>query len=274
MGFMLVLLVMIPVFGFAFIRIIGMMIQNELDTGHGLIAMSCLLVAMVAPLVTQNFTFGIVVSVSVFVLIVLFPFAENQLIAHELRHHNSGEIDRLHNVLQHQPDNIPALFALSKAIYVHGYRGHAIYVAEQTVAKISRDPDPFTNRAPIDIYRQEIYELGRWKQAVNQSDFKPIACPFCSHANPPAGLLCSKCNKPYLLEAARGGTSKSQVYGKIVLTFALMALMVPVAGFTALGIQPQFRMIIILGAIAIVGGTLFWLFRSGKNTAAVTNRWD
>ena len=203
--------------------------------------------------------FLLVVYVS---LILTYSFAERKLIETELRGLNTDLLDRSYAELNRRPDNVPAAFQLARCLYNIGMRGHGIALSEQTLDRLSTDQDPTANRSIRDLYRAEEYELKKWKeQSQDPRFFRPITCPKCKFPNPPGHLACQRCQSPYLLEIARTFDPRGKVISKLILSWGIITIVMPLAALLGLYLSGMWLLIGVLLGLALAGGVLYWTFR-------------
>ena len=256
-------LLMLPVFGFAAVAVVRWMVDGNLSGLQGTIALAVLIAMFAAGIkIPHDYAPWIILGVVV-TLMVLFPFAEEQLNKADLRVLNSERIDAAHAALAARPDNIPAAFNLARMLYEHGYRGHGIAIADNVLNTISAEiNDPLNQTSLRDHYRSEAYELKRWKtESTDPRFFAPLKCPVCGGMNPPGPLACIKCSKPYLLELARGTSSTKRVVGKLVLAWALLGLMLTLVASALMSFKAPLNYVVAAVALAGAGSILGLLFK-------------
>lgn len=195
-------------------------------------------------------------------LLLTFPYAEQKLAEVEVRGYNVELIDRSYQELHRRPDNIPAAFQLARSLYNYGMRGHAINLSEQTLNRLSTDQDPTSNRSIRDIYRNEEYELKKWKEASQSPDYyKPLKCPKCGMMNPPGHLACQRCQGPYLLEIARSADPRGKVMGKLVISWGMIAGIIPFSAWAGFALRGFLSVIAVAAGFALTGLVLYWTFK-------------
>ncbi|MDK3161074.1 hypothetical protein QPK87_31620 [Kamptonema cortianum] len=253
---------MFPIFMVCLVVLLKWTIMGDVEAYAGILAILALLAAFAVGLGTKSPLVQGCIVVTLISLMLMFPFAQDYLNRHDLWEVNVEKIDRAHEELAIRPDNIPAWFALARSLYEHGYRGHGIALAEMTLDRIPSEIDPVQQRSMRDFYRSEEYELKKWKrESAHPKYFKPLPCRACRHMNRPGFVNCEKCNQPFLLEMARGLASKGQVFGKLILAWAGIAVVIPFSAWAGVSLKGFAQFGAVVGGIAGLGLILFWLLR-------------
>ena len=248
-----------PVYAFCIFKVFGMTIMKEIDGFAGFMALLLLFVGLVAALTTRDPVLQGAMVVCTLSLVIFFPFADDYLARSDVADINAEQIDRGHLELSLRPDNFPAWFKLAANLYDHGFRGHAIALADMTLERIPSETDPFHNRSLRDMFRHEERQVAMWKRdTTDPKHFAPIACPKCKAMNPPGSVNCARCQAPFLLLLSRQGRGRGRAYARLVLGWSLISCLIPLAawlGLTGLG----WAVFVLIGT---VGGVLFWVFRA------------
>jgi predicted phage tail protein len=79
--------------------------------------------------------------------------------------------------------------------------------------------------------------------------------------NRPGTINCIKCGVPYLLLLSRGVGTKAGVYSKLLIGWAIIAFLIPAAGFLANNVGGGMGIFAAVGAVTLAGGVLYWIFR-------------
>lgn len=262
-SFMLTLLMM-PIVGFAVMWVIRNMIDGSLHVAAGIGAISVLLAASAASIGSKDQTIGAAFLLSLVALMAFFPYASDQIERLELRLIDVEGLDRAHQALAARPDNSAARFAVAKSLYRVGMHAHAIVLSEQTLQSLSLQIDEVKNTSVRDFFRAEDGMTKQWRRITPPEAYRPISCPLCKTLNEPGLIACSKCGKPYLLEIARNLDVKSRFFGRLVLGWALIALMIT-GVFAAVSYLKESTQAIAVGMqVAIVGAIMAWLFKPPK----------
>lgn len=237
--------------------------SGEIDVFPGLLTVFVLILTMFLALLSGSMLIQGVAVVCTVSLVVMFPFAMNYLDRHDLREINAEHIDRAILELSVRQDNFPAWFKLSESLFQAGYHGHAIALAEQTLSRISTDMDPIQNRSMRDMYRNEEIMIKKWRtNATNPKRHLPLACPKCGQKNRPGTINCTKCEAPYLLLLSRKVGTRTGAFAKLVVGWALIAMLIPGAAYVgdSLGGGGMAIGVVLLGFVGI-GVILWWIFR-------------
>ena len=255
-AFLLTLFV-IPVFGVATVLVIRLMILKEMEVPTGLISLAAILNAFVTIIWVPSPLIKGVILVSFIALMVLYPFALDQLARSDLREFNADRIDQFHAVLHQNPRNAPAAFGLAQALYQHGLRGHAIALADQVAQTLSSQADPVSMRSTADLYRSEIAMLRRWQNESQAPQWwKPFKSRLCNASIPPGPWVCPQCQAAYFRDHVMAMEGTNKVMLRLVVTWALLSVLIPGAAFlgTVGGVIPA------LALFAICGALVYWLF--------------
>ena len=259
---------LVPIFATCCVIVLKWTLMGEIDPFAGVLTIIVLAGTMFLALMSKSGVIQAIATVGAISLIVMFPFAQNYLDRHDLKEINSEHIDRAILELSIHPDNFPAWFKLADSLFIAGYHGHAIALAEQTIERIPTTLDPLKNQTLRDLYKSEEIMVKKWRaQATNPKRHMPLSCPKCGQKNRPGTINCIKCEAPYLLLLSRNLGSRSGVFAKLVIGWALIAMLIPSAallgeytggGGISIGIG--------LGAFGLVGVILWWIFkdRSGQ----------
>jgi hypothetical protein len=266
----LITLTLIPVLGLAMVHVIREMIMKNIDPVPGVIALGVLLGMLTLSITARSpavagATLVIVLSFGAF-----YPYAESMYARQIGREINVSRIDRAHEALSQRPENVAAWFALAEGLYRHGYQGHAIAIAEESLGRLSTHQDPTSNRSLRDLFKSEESALKYWKKGADPKLCRPLKCPLCGETNPPGPIACIKCGAPYLLELVRRGDQGRTFVGKLLLGWALLAGAIVGAAASGLMTTGWLQGALVAGCIAVAGGILWWLFRParGDRTAA------
>lgn len=254
---LLTTLLVIPVFGIATVLIVRLMILKEMELITGIIGLAATLNALVMVIWIPIPMVQGVILVSFVALMVMYPFALDQLARSDLREFNADRIDQYHAALHQNPRNAPAAFALAHALYQHGLRGHAIALADQVAQTLSQQADPVSMRSTADLYRTEIAMLRRWQNESQAPQWwKPIKCRQCGSLIPPGPWVCPQCQAAYLRDHVMALEGSGKVMFRLIITWALLSVLIPGAAWLGMlgGIVPA------LGLLAVCGALLYWLF--------------
>lgn len=253
---------MIPIMGFAAVWLVQRMVGGDLEVLPGITGLFMIAVLFgVAVLVPEQKMAGPIV-VLVVALMVFFPFAETEFEKHEMFGIDAERIDKAHQELAVRPDNASARFALARALYERGLAGHAIAIAENALSNLSAERDVMSLQSMRDKFRNEEYELRRWKkEALDPRLFEPVACPKCGADNAPGTIECSRCRGPYLLELARKKSGTRAIYGRMIVGFATTAALLVVASYIGLNVAWPGSVFGLGLAVIVIGLFLGWIFR-------------
>jgi hypothetical protein len=261
----MVTLLTILVMGFAFLKVIGMMVMGDLGLLPGIGALAILLGIFALTIWSKSMVVAIAAFAVMAGLMAFFPFAESQLEALSLREIDVESLDKLFRTASQRPDNFAVRFEIARSIYGLGLPGHAIAIVETTLASLSTVKDDVQNRSLRDVFRGAEFEAKQWRRTLHDPDaFRPVSCPRCGHSNQPGLLACGGCQGPYLLDLARKLDVRSKFIGKLVFGWALIAALFVAVAAVAPTMSRIALAIAILVALILVGGILAWLFRPPK----------
>lgn len=266
----LITLILIPVLGLAMVHVVREMIMKNIDPIAGVIAIGVLMGMFILSITAKNpavagATLVIVLSFGAF-----YPYAESMYARQIGRELNVSRIDRAHEALSQRPENVAAWFALAEGLYRHGYQGHAIAIAEETLSRLSTNQDPTSNRSLRDLFKAEESALKYWKKGADPKLCRPLKCPLCGAMNPAGPIACVKCGGPYLLELVRRGDQGRAFVGKLLLGWALLAGAIVAAAASGLMTKGWVQGALVAASIGAAIGIIWWLFRParGDRTAA------
>jgi len=248
----------------AVLRVVKMMIDLELSVAAG--AGTIVILLGLTAVSIQQKTQGVagVFLVCLVALMATYPFAREQLERIELRAFDIDALDRAHFNMAQRPDNVAAQFELARCLHRFGLHGHAIAIAEHAASRLSTSIDDVKNASVRDIFTKEILTCKQWKRDADPKSFRPVACPLCGAMNEPGTIACRGCAKPYLLELARKLDIRPRFMGRLVVSWALVALLVVAAAQIAVSLTGTLLYIAFVGVFAVIGVILALLFRDRK----------
>ena len=194
----------------------------------------------------------------------------------EMREINAGLIDKFHAAIAARSDNIAAYFALSEALYLHGFQGHAIGLATKTLEGLSTELDPMKFESVRGLFRREESLLRKWiRESTDPRLHEPVKCPMCGFSNPPGNLACGGCQKPFLLEVVRRTDVRSRFMGKLVIAWSFLAAGLGGAVFSGFELHGVMQTLGVLGSVGIAGGAVAWILRParGDQTTPTSPYW-
>lgn len=263
----IVFLVMLPIYGYATLSVFHAMIDKRLDILHGICALFGILLIMTIAIQSNSLAVAGGLAVTSMAFGAMLPYARSQMRHAEFRDINRSEIERLYARLAEDPQNPLSAFALSEALYMHGYRGAAIRLSERTLEAIDATPDPMTGRSRRNIYDNEARRMREWIRRSCAEDFAPIPCGNCGTPCPPESLNCTHCGRAAMLERMRRETSSTGTLGRLLFALIMVTAFIAITGYasTFANLTPLF-FVVMLGTI---GGTMWWLFRPQKHDQTV-----
>jgi len=208
---------------------------------------------------------GIVLVVAL-TLMAFFPFAHAQLDKADLRTFDISRLEKSYKALELRPDNFAAKLEVARALESQGLVHQAIAIANATLDTIPSERDNVSNKSLRDSFRDEDYRVKLWMKNAGKTPLyaEHMRCQACGHENPLHAALCEKCGHAYLLDVARKSDNKPKVMGKLVLTWALLALYIVGAASIGVSMSGVVGIITLFAALAGLGGILAWLFRSPR----------
>lgn len=262
---------LLPVFGFAAVKVIWWMVMGEMDFGPGLLAVVLILSGFVLACLTPNPWVQGGTVVGMISLLIMFRFAADYLDRHDLREINVDRIERSYEELAIRPDNFPAWFSLARSLYEQGYRGHGIALAEQTLARIPTERDAISNRSLRELFTSEEREVRGWRaDSAHPRYHRGVRCPRCRRENQPGTVNCLGCGEPYLLLLARGTRGKGKVYGRLVVGWAVIAVLIPFSAWSAVSLPGALAVVGVFGGLVVGGLVLWWVFRGPTGSVEFT----
>ncbi len=261
----LVVLGLSPVFIFGVVAAVRMMVMGDIDAGPGILAIVVLIALATVVIVSNSLAVGGGVFLILALTMAFFPFALTQLAAQEMREINVGLIDKFHAAISAHGDNIAAYFALSEALYRHGFQGHAIGLATKTLEGLSTELDPMKFESVRGLFRREEDLLRRWlRESTDPRLHQPIKCPLCGFMNPPGNLACGGCAKPFLLEVVRRTDVRSRFLGKLVVAWSCLAAGLGGAVWCGFMLHGVAQALGVLSCVAVAGGVTGWVLRPAR----------
>ncbi|ARU42332.1 hypothetical protein CCB80_14720 [Armatimonadetes bacterium Uphvl-Ar1] len=261
LGTLISIVALVPIFAVVSLIVMKWTVSGDIDPLAGILTIFVLIGTMFMALMSKSPIIMGTAVIGVISLVVMFPFAQNYLDRHDLREINSEHIDRAFLELSTRHDNFPAWFKLADSLFQAGYHGHAIAIAEQTLERIPSEPDAFHNRSMRDMYRSEEIMIKKWRiEATNPKRHMPVACPKCGAKNRPGLINCINCEAPYLLLLSRKVGTRSGAFAKLVIGWALIALLLPAAAYSSIAF-PGVGLLGVVAIIGVIGGVLAWIFR-------------
>ncbi|HVT13274.1 MAG TPA: zinc ribbon domain-containing protein [Fimbriimonadaceae bacterium] len=253
------------VLGIAVLLIIYKMVDGDIPFLAGFAALVMVMFSMVLAIKAPFPAVPGIVLVMALTLMALFPYAEQKLEEFELRGIEANQIARSYAAIQMRPDNFAAKIELAKQLYAHQFPIQGINLMESTLQGLSAQRDDVQNRSMRDVFYREDALLQRWKNTPTQTDAKSFVCPSCGNRNEPHEVFCTKCQRPYMLDIVRGQEVRPRVWGKLVLTWAAIALFIPGAVVIGMSVDGFLKILAFGGGLGIVGGLIAWLFKPPKH---------
>ena len=251
------------VLGIATLLIVYKMIDGEIPVWMGLGSIVGIIGIILLAVRPPHPAIPAIVLVVALALIAFFPFMLNQLDKAEL---NSFDVERLaksYQSIAERPDNFASKLELAKALHSQGMIHHAIAIASATLDTIPSERDSVTLRSLRDQFKDEDYKVKQWmRQAANIPLYADhMRCRICNHENQLSSIVCEKCGNSYLLDSARRGDNKTKVIGKLVLSWALVALLIVLSASAGLSMPGFLGIAAILVAVVCIGFLFHWMFK-------------
>jgi hypothetical protein len=211
--------------GLGALFIIHKMIDGEFPVGPGLVALGVDVMLIAFAVMAKSAVIPCTIFVVALASMGLFPFAADQLEKADIRRIDTDQLVKAYNAYATRPDNISAVFEISRMLYAHGMKANAIGIASAAMNSLSLKADPISNRSLRDAFRSEEQTLKQWNReaASNPKSMRPVSCQRCGHVNPLECVICEKCQAPYLMEAANKMTNRPMIYGRLLLSFAVIS---------------------------------------------------
>lgn len=255
-------LAMIPIAGLAAVWLVQRMVQGDLNVLAGFFGLFSLVGLFAIAVFVPDNKMLLPVIVLLVSAMVYFPFAETQLEKQELIGVDTSRIDKAHRELSVRPDNVSARFELARALYDRGLPGHAIALAENTLAGLSTQQDAMGNPSMRDKFQSEEYMVKQWRRTNRDPKaFEPVKCRACNTMNPPGTLQCERCKGPYLLELARMRDGSRGITTKVLVGFLLTMSVLVFSSWLAMNTTGATRSLGFIAGLVGVGALLTWLYR-------------
>lgn len=272
---LLLILITAAVMAFAGYKIIAWMLDGTIDGFTGMIAIFMILVTFIILATLRSPVITTIVSAAVIALIVVFPFAETQLATNELEQYNTDKIEQLYETIATKPDNTASYMALTELLYTKGYRGEAIEIRQSVLSGLSDNRENDNMRSIGELFLAEEKQLQKWKRYATQEDYRGQTCPDCKTQVKPGTINCSQCGGPYLLRLVSKGTlDSSAIYRRLILTWVLVAMIVPGVGAAMIFLPSPINHICLVVGVLFIGLILYRLFHSGKDKSGAATNWD
>jgi hypothetical protein len=258
---LLIALAMSLVSAFAVFRVMKFMFDGELDAGPGIAAIVTIVCVMAATIMSKSTVVAGAVMVSMISLLVFFPYALDQLAGAEARGADIDRLDKAHKEIIARPENVASYFALAQLVHDLGLEGHAVVIAEQTLARLPMEIDPLTNQSIRDVFKAEESRAKHWRRSiVDTAEFRAVACPRCGFRNEPGTIACGRCQGPFLLDLARKIDPRHRLRSRLVLGWAMVAGFLTLTVWSWSVLEGDLRWVTFGGGLAAVAGVLTWLF--------------
>jgi len=262
---LMIALALAPVCAFAIITLISWMMDNLLDVGPGLGGIAIVLLVLLVTILSKNHFVAGAVIVVLINLMVFLPYAIEQSAKAEMQGTDIDKLDRVHKEISERPENIASYFAISELVYDLGLPGHAVAIAEKTLARLSTETDPIKNQSIRDVFKAEESRAREWRRHIkDQKEFRAVACPRCGYRNEPGNIACGKCQGPFLLDLARGIDPRQKIRSRLVLGWALIAGFFTLTVYGWSEFAGSARWVIVVGGLMTIAGVFTWLFRRRK----------
>jgi hypothetical protein len=254
------------VLGIAMLLIIYKMVDTELPLLPGMVALVLVLALLALTISTPSgFLQGTIFVVSLAGL-ASFSFLAEQFEVAELRKFETEKLIEIYNKYLDRPDNISAIFEMSKRLHKQGLKGSAIALTAGALDSLSKNLDPVSNKSFRDTFRNEEYMLKNWQRAAAQDPkiMRRLACPRCKTVNELANFYCSKCGRPYVLDIAYDQNVKPKIYGRLLLSFAMLAAVIVGSAFIGVTFSGPAAVVMLILLLGVVGGSIHWMFRQNQ----------
>lgn len=259
---LLIAILQIPIFGFATLSIIKMMLDRQLGFLSGITAFAALIACLAITVTSRNLAVSAAVLIALVSLMAFFPFAEDQIERIHLRGIDVDQLDKAYESVSQNPQNIPARFRLAEGVYRHGLAAHAIAIGDETLQLLDTMRDPLKNMSMRDAYRSEEAMIKQWKRAgVPANAQRLLSCPRCGKENPFGSIACVSCRGPYLLDIAQKGDLRTKIMPRLVMGWALVGLLIAGIAGAALNFKGVIVGVAIGIGVALVGVIMWQIFR-------------
>lgn len=258
-------LVTIPssvIIALCFLLVVYRMIDGEMPVLPGLATLLVLIGLLWLCVWPPHPVLPAIILLSVVALMVLFPFAEKQMAAVELREYDIERFERAIRALEQKSDNPSALFEAARWLHVQGFHADAVAIGDVALTMLSTKRDELRNVSLREQFRAEERMVNEWRRLpIHSAPSGAHECRACRTVNVPGTLFCAGCRRPYLLDRMKGIDLRTRFWGRLVLTWALIGG--TVAGAAAIGLVTSglVRFAAVGGGLAVLGLLLGFLFR-------------
>lgn len=115
------------------------------------------------------------------------------------------------------------------------------------------------------MFRKEDYALKQWEKDTRPAP-TDVTCQSCGHSNPPTTVFCLKCERPFILDLARGTNVGPAVFTRLALTSAIVCAAIVAGCAMGLGMEGPLKWVGLFGMLAIVGLSISLLLRTRRAT--------
>ncbi len=259
---LLIALALAPLCGFAILTLIKWMMENLIDVGPGLAAIVAVVLVMIVTILSKSHVVAGAVIVVLITLMVFLPYAIDQAAMAEIRGSDIDKLDRLHQELTRNPENVSTYFAIAEYVHMLGLEGHAVAISEKTLDRLSTVMDPIKNQSLRDVFRNEEQRAKEWRRRLKDtSAFRPVACPRCGHRNEPGNLACGKCQGPFLLDLARKIDPRQKIRSRMVAGWGVIAAAFTGTVYYWFYNEQSSRWVVLGIGLLAIAGVLTGLFR-------------
>jgi hypothetical protein len=251
-----------PICAYSILTIIKWMMENQIDVGPGLAGIVIVILVMLVTILSKSHIVAGAVIVVLINLMIFLPYGIDQAARAELQGSDIDKLDRLHQEVTRNPENVSTYFAIADLVYEFGLPGHAVMIAETTLNRLSTEMDPIKNQSVRDVFKSEESRAREWRRRLtDRNAFKAVACPRCGYRNEPGTIACGKCRGPFLLDLARKIDPRVRIRSRLVLGWAIIAGFFTGTVYVWSLTEASIRWVALFGGLALIAVTFLWLFR-------------
>lgn len=247
-GFLLALLVWIPLAGWIYTTI-AWMVEDEIDVALGIVSLMLALVVgyfTVEPPAPWVSPLLFLVAVGTLMAV---PAAQAGLRRRAVAALDLDRITEAYEAAEARPDNLSAVLQMARFLHVRGLPGHAIYLMDDALAKM-----------PAALLQDEQRILHAWKLRPPAPEaFDPLPCLRCGQRNEAGRIHCERCGARFLLDhAERRWLPKGSATRRLLVAWIAAALVLVCIPATAALPLPAAAVVALVLAELGVGAFVFW----------------
>lgn len=249
--------------GIAILLILYKMIDGDFPVVPGLVAVAANLFVMAIIVRPPHPAIPGIALLVVVTLTCFFPYAAGVLEKIENDAIDLSRMERAYSAVLFRPDNLAARLEIAEMLHAQGFVHQAIAIAREAIIALPSEVDQVQNRSVRDLFAKEERRLAQWLHTPPPPNALPpvVACAKCGKRNESNILICPGCNSPYLLNAIQQENVQWKTVGKLLLSWAAIAVFFLGVMLIALNMKGGLMYVMIFAAGAAVFAFVSWLFK-------------